>query len=328
MKSGEVFIVEGQMDTISLHQAGVENAVGISGTALTQEHIRILKRFTKIIYLALDADNAGVKATFLSIENLLNSDIEIRVIIIPNGKDPDDFIKSGGDFMDLKNHSLSAIEYYMKMWEREYNTNTMVGQKQLIEKCIELVARIASPIEVDFYIKHIAEVFDISRDSLYETLRQKKSQALRKQSQEQKNPETNTKYAPKNTDLLAGMISKFSLLDLFFQKFAYNKDDILQLGNASLLHSVITEWSIDDTDAEELKTLDVYIDEMFPDKHPDIIQRQFFDLLRGLHTALLEKEKNNLLSSIDSSSPEYLEAYTYLVRKAMQLGIPPGNITQ
>ena len=115
MKSGEVFIVEGQMDTISLHQAGVENAVGISGTALTQEHIRILKRFTKIIYLALDADNAGVKATFLSIENLLNSDIEIRVIIIPNGKDPDDFIKSGGDFMDLKNHSLSAIEYYMKM---------------------------------------------------------------------------------------------------------------------------------------------------------------------------------------------------------------------
>ena len=79
-RTTEVFIVEGQMDTISLHQAGVTNAVGISGTALTQDHIRILKRFAKIIYLALDADSAGVKATFLSIENLLNSDLEIRVI--------------------------------------------------------------------------------------------------------------------------------------------------------------------------------------------------------------------------------------------------------
>lgn len=58
MKTGEVFIVEGQMDTISLHQAGVTNAVGISGTALTNEHIKILKRFAKIVYLSLDADNA------------------------------------------------------------------------------------------------------------------------------------------------------------------------------------------------------------------------------------------------------------------------------
>lgn len=82
------------MDTIALHQAGVDNAVGISGTALTQDHIHLLKRFAKTIYLALDADNAGVKATFASIENLLNSDMEVRIIRIPNGKDPDEYIKS------------------------------------------------------------------------------------------------------------------------------------------------------------------------------------------------------------------------------------------
>ncbi len=115
MKTGEIFIVEGQMDVIALHQAGVHNAVGISGTALTQDHIRILKRFTKIVYLALDADSAGIKATFLSIDNLINSDLEIRIILIPNGKDPDEFIKSGGDFQDLREHSLSVVDYYMKM---------------------------------------------------------------------------------------------------------------------------------------------------------------------------------------------------------------------
>ncbi len=94
-KSSEVYIVEGQMDTVTLHQAGIENAVGISGTALTSEHIQILKRFTKMIYLCLDSDNAGVKATFSSIETLANQDIEARIIQIPSGKDPDDFIKSG-----------------------------------------------------------------------------------------------------------------------------------------------------------------------------------------------------------------------------------------
>ena len=83
------------MDTIMLHQANIENAVGISGTALTPDHIRALKRFSKIIYLTLDADNACVKATFASIANLMNQDLEIRIISIPNGKDPDEYIKSG-----------------------------------------------------------------------------------------------------------------------------------------------------------------------------------------------------------------------------------------
>ena len=115
MKSGEVYIVEGQMDTIALHQAGIDSAVGISGTALTKDHIRILKRFTKIVYLTLDADDAGIRATFASIENLINSDMEIRVIMIPNGKDPDDYIKSGGDFSLLKEKSLSVIDYYLAM---------------------------------------------------------------------------------------------------------------------------------------------------------------------------------------------------------------------
>ena len=67
-KSWEIYIVEGQMDTITLHQAGIENAVGISGTALTKEHIRLIKRFASVVYLSLDRDDAGIKATFASIE--------------------------------------------------------------------------------------------------------------------------------------------------------------------------------------------------------------------------------------------------------------------
>ena len=113
-KTSEVFIVEGQMDTIALHQAGIDNSVGISGTALTKEHIRLLRRFARTVYLALDSDNAGVKATFSSIENLLNEDIEIRIIQIPSGKDPDDYIKGGGDFLSLRSSSLSVVDFYLR----------------------------------------------------------------------------------------------------------------------------------------------------------------------------------------------------------------------
>lgn len=295
-KTGEVFIVEGQMDTIALHQAGVKNAVGISGTALTTEHIKILKRFTKIVYLALDADSAGIKATFLSIENLLNSDLEIRVIIIPNGKDPDEFIKSGGNFEDLKNHSLSAIEYYVKMGEKEYNLNTLVGQKQLIEKCLELVARISSPIETDFYIKKLAESFDVTRDAMYETFHAQKAKILKQmQTQEASEKTEKTAYNPENLSLLAGIIQKFSLFDLFFQKFSYNTEDLLGLEQGSLLYKIVTKKDLDESEQEEIKTTEVYIDENLETSHPDVIQRQFFDLLRLIHTALLEKEKKKLL---------------------------------
>lgn len=84
--------------------------------------------------------------------------------------------------------------------------------------------------------------------------------------------------------------------------------------------------STDDADAEELRTLDVYIDEILPDQHQDVVSRQVGDLIRALHEALLDDEKRRLLSGVSPESPEYLQAYTHLVRKAQQLGISPGKI--
>jgi DNA primase len=165
-KSGDVYIVEGQMDTITLHQAGIENAVGISGTALTAEHVQILKRFTKIIYLCLDSDNAWVKATFASIETLANQDIEVRVIEIPNGKDPDDFIKSGWDFSSLKKNALSPIGFYLTEWGREYDLATVIGKKNLIEKCLSFLIPIKSQIEIDMHITEISSKLGVSKDAI------------------------------------------------------------------------------------------------------------------------------------------------------------------
>ena len=83
------------MDTIALHQAGIKNVVCVSGTALTEKHITIIKKLVNKIYLCFDNDGAGENATNLSIEMLKNKDLEVKIISLDGGKDPDEVIKSG-----------------------------------------------------------------------------------------------------------------------------------------------------------------------------------------------------------------------------------------
>ena len=99
------------MDVISLHQAGIDYAVGISGTALTESHVRMLQRLTNQIYLCLDRDSAGKQAIFRSIENLQDDPVDIYIIDIGDAKDPDEFLKSGGDFVKKIEEAEPAISF-------------------------------------------------------------------------------------------------------------------------------------------------------------------------------------------------------------------------
>jgi DNA primase len=86
------------MDTIALQEAGFFNTVCVSGTALTEKHLSVIKRLTHKVYLCFDGDKAGEKATKLALELMKNKDFEVKIILLPKGKDPDDIIKSGKDF--------------------------------------------------------------------------------------------------------------------------------------------------------------------------------------------------------------------------------------
>lgn len=171
-KRGSAIVVEGQMDTVSLHQAGVLNAVGISGTALTKEHAGYLKRLTSKIYLCLDSDDAGTKATFASIEALANEDFEVRVIRIPSGKDPDEFVKNGGDFDELqKKHSLSVVEFFIAEGGRRYDLTGAPGKTAMIRDLLRFVRGLTDRIEADMRLREISRSLDVSLETLYAELR-------------------------------------------------------------------------------------------------------------------------------------------------------------
>lgn len=321
-KKWEVYIVEWQMDTIALHQAWVENTVGISWTALTKEHIRILRRFATTIYLSLDSDNAWIKATFASIENLLNEDIEIRVIHIPNGKDPDEYTKSGGDFWSLRESSLSVVDFYLREWGREYDIDTLVWKKKLTEKCLEVVARLWSQVEVDFYLREISRGLGVSMDALYEEYKKLRIRVKREKWKEKNNtaPTETVEEKPQTTkqtlvpDLIAGYIFRYNFLDLFFREFQYTVRDLEKLSHTWLLCH-LTAQNTDSDDNEALNILDLRLEEEHTLANPELIQRAFRDLLRILHIELLAHEKQTRLSWIDPNSAEYLQVYTELIQK-------------
>ena len=344
-KTGEVNIVEWQMDTIKAHQKWYENTVWVSGTALTKEHIRMIKRFAKVIYLSFDSDNAGIKATFTSIENLMNEDLEIRIVIVPEWKDLDEFLTNGGDYNTLKKQvssdennrkifqqnelregSLSVIEFYLHYGFKEFDIDTLIWKKKMIEKCLELTIRLQSTIEVDLYIQQISYKLGVSREILYLEYKRMKQELSNKQRSEAKKQAWDTeweklsKYSPSLADTIAGYIYRYQFLDLFSNIFLYTIDDLTNGTDTALLSKILLS-KLDNDDIEMLRILDLHLESDHTDANPELIERAFRDLLRWLHAYLFSIEKQSRLTNIDPNSSEYLQIYTELSQKEKKLGL-------
>jgi DNA primase len=318
-KTWDVYIVEGQMDTITLHQAWVENAVGISWTALTKEHIHILKRFAKTIYLCLDSDNAGVKATFLSIEALANEDIEVRIIRIPNGKDPDDFIKSGGIFPDLRKDALSPIGFYLAEWGREYDMSSVIGKKKLIEKCLSFLVPLRSQIEVDMHITEMSSRLGVAKEAIMtEYKKWSFARSTRNQYRTKEEKEEVTKETFTIGELLAWYISRYDFFDLFSREFRYTTEDLSEEGIFALLSHVISRDPLDSDDEERLKIISLSLEEKHPEEDRSTLEKATLQLIKKLHEILLVSEYKKSLATWAS----ILEIQRTYVQKAIALGLP------
>jgi len=165
-KNDFVIVTEWQMDTVSLHQHWFTNSVAISWTALTDKHIKTLKRLTHKIYLCFDGDKAWEKATKLSIENLKNKDLEIKIIVMPENWDPDDYIKSGWDFQELINKAVSPIWYLIE--KADFDINSIDDKKKFLTEILLTLKSYNSIVEKDFYLKEISKKLNLREDTVYE----------------------------------------------------------------------------------------------------------------------------------------------------------------
>ena len=166
--SERIILVEGNMDVITLHQAGFTNTVAPLGTAITSEQVNLLARYTKEIVLTLDADAAGQKAIRRASELLADSGLKVRVITIPDGKDPDEYIKKNGSdrFAALLQGAVSDMEYKLLTAAGGIDTSSDDGRLRYISAAAEIVAQSDDMITRDIYIGRLSEKYGVSRTAL------------------------------------------------------------------------------------------------------------------------------------------------------------------
>ena len=168
----QAVVAEGNMDVIACHQAGFLNTVCSSGTALAQEQLNILKRYTNNIILAFDSDNAGQRAVERALELASGTDLNIKIVVSTDGKDPDEIIKKDPSlWQKALDASLYPIEYLWQLAKAQhpypFDTTT---KKQLARKIAPFLSKISDPIEKDDWVKKTADFLGIREEALRDTL--------------------------------------------------------------------------------------------------------------------------------------------------------------
>ena len=163
-----LIIVEGYMDVISLHQSGIINTVASLGTALTESQGRILKKYAEEVIISYDADASGQSATMRGLDLLSEIGCQVKVLIVPDGKDPDEFIRKNGtdEFKKLVDSSLSLVEYKIKILKKNIDTNTIDGKIKFLNKTADILSKIDNNVEREMYIKKLAAQYKVSEESI------------------------------------------------------------------------------------------------------------------------------------------------------------------
>lgn len=201
-KAENLILCEGYMDVIALHQAGFVNAVAALGTSFTEEHARLIARYCSEVILVFDADAAGQKGTQRAIPMLRKTGVHIRVIRIPEGKDPDEFLKTYGAerFKLLIERSANDIEYQLIELGRRYSLEQADGRVAYLREATILLSRLSSPIERDVYAGKLSTELSVSKEAIlaqmehYAAGSQKKQQRLQL-SQDVRKAEQNIRKA-------------------------------------------------------------------------------------------------------------------------------------
>lgn len=167
----EVIIVEGYMDVIVPYQSGTKNIVASSGTALTSQQLRLLKPYVDKIYLGFDMDLAGQEAAKRAYEISQEFDFDVHVLELPEGKDPDEYIKSGGDLSEVVKTAPSYGDYLYKKVFSAYGTDTLAAKKKIVMEFMPFFKKIQSRIEKDEYVRKLAADLDLSEVQIYDEIK-------------------------------------------------------------------------------------------------------------------------------------------------------------
>lgn len=310
-KNDNCLLVEGYTDVIQFHQNGLQNVVSSSGTALTPDQIRLIKRLTSNITVLFDGDAAGQRASLRGVDLILEQDMNVKICSFPEGHDPDSFARahSKEEVLDfLKTNAQDFIQYKASLLAEEAQ-NDPVKTSELTRDIVQSIARIPDPIKQELYIRNCADIMHVSEGILFSTLDQmlnKKSRDQRRQKKEK--PQTLSKVEelelPKIDPqkelerIIIGLLFKYGAQSANFEDYEIDFDE----AGKEILKPISTEHKV-----YEKIYMDLQSDEVeFTD---DVFKTLYDKLIAVLST----KESFEMSSFISSLEPHLANEATSVV---------------
>jgi DNA primase len=163
-----VVLVEGYADLLSVFQSGICNVVASSGTALTAEQIQLIARYTKNVIFVYDGDSAGVTAMTRGVDLILENNLDVRVAELPEGDDPDSFVKKNGadGFQEVISKAVTFVDFKANTLRREGKLDSPEGKAEAVRALVQTISKIKDPLKQSFFIKDVAEKYKLYESAL------------------------------------------------------------------------------------------------------------------------------------------------------------------
>ncbi len=176
-RSRELILVEGYMDVISLYQSGIQNAVASLGTALTAEQARLAAKYAEKVTICYDTDGAGVKAAMRAIEVFQGIDVRLRILSLPEGKDPDEFVKANGavQFSDLLQKADTPAAFQILQLRKQYNITDEAQKIEYVEACTKVISAVPSSVEREVLRQKLANETGVGKTAIEAEVEKKRS---------------------------------------------------------------------------------------------------------------------------------------------------------
>lgn len=220
-KSGEAIVMEGEFDVISSFQAGIANAVAIKGSALTEGHVHLLRRFAERLIFALDSDVAGDAAARRGIEIADRAGLDMRVVQLPTGKDPDEAARSDPTrFKKALKEATPIYDYFISSVIKRFDPADAFGKKKISEELLPILSKIENPIVQGHYVKKLAGTLGVSEDAIIDGMQKtvREERVGRKTSRDTATDVKTTRTREENLELyILALVLQGKTLDLYEQ---------------------------------------------------------------------------------------------------------------
>jgi len=318
-EQGSAIIVEGYFDHLALYRAGFTNVVATCGTALTQPHVKLLRRYAERAYMLFDGDEAGRKATFRSMELFLEEGFPARVVEVPSGDDPDTFIRrEGGEgFTPLLEKALPIFESFYRGMLKSLDIRSVEGKVAFVNEVSPRLQKIADPVERGLYEKDICRAVGIDRAMLHRKVGIP-APAPRHQP---------AKGSPKNAgteEVLLTLMVKFP--EVVLRVRGHGADKLFSAGHLRVAEAIMTQAEQGEVDLplvleqvespeERSRLFSLFVEDAHLEDMDAV--KAFEQCCQALERRALKGDGKTLareLATVDPDSPRYLEILAELER--------------